>query len=76
VVRNVEFDILSFRKGNEFRYPEIAAMTHDILSILVSTVASESTFSVCGYVIDQYMSSLKPDIIESLVCTRDWLYRK
>jgi hypothetical protein len=25
-------------------------------------------------VIDQYMSSLKPDIVEALVCTRDWLY--
>jgi hypothetical protein len=25
-------------------------------------------------VIDQYMSSLKPDIVEALVCTRYWLY--
>ena len=33
------FDILSFWKGNEFRYPEVAVMAHDILSILISTVA-------------------------------------
>jgi hypothetical protein len=25
-------------------------------------------------VTDQYRSSLKPDIAEALVCTRDWLY--
>jgi hypothetical protein len=68
------FDILSFWKGNQFRYPEVAAMARDILSIPVSTVASESTFSVGGRVIDQYRSSLKPNIVEALICTRDWLY--
>jgi hypothetical protein len=25
-------------------------------------------------VIDQYKSSLKYDIVEALVCTKDWLY--
>jgi hypothetical protein len=72
--KNTTFDILSFWKGNEFRYPEVAAMARDVLSIHISTVASESTFSIGGRVIDQYRSSLKPDIVEALVCTRDWLY--
>jgi hypothetical protein len=49
-------------------------MARDILSIPVSTVASESTFSVGGRVIDQFRSSLKLDVVEALVCTRDWLY--
>jgi len=72
--KSTTFDILSFWKGNEFRYPEVAAMARDILSIPISTIASESTFSIGGCVIDQYRSSLKPDIVETLVCIRDWLY--
>jgi hypothetical protein len=72
--KNKTFDILSFWKGNEFHYPEVAAMARDVLSIPISTVALESTFSIGGRVIDQYRSSLKPDIVEALVCTRDWLY--
>ena len=44
------------------------------LSITVSTVALESTFSVGGRVIDQFRNALKPDVVEALVCTRDWLY--
>jgi hypothetical protein len=61
-------------KGNEFHYPKIAAMARDILSILISIIVSESTFSIGRCVIDQYRSSLKPDIVETLVCIRDWLY--
>jgi hypothetical protein len=70
--KNMTFYILSFWKGNESRYPEVSAMACDILSIPISTIASESTFSIGRHVIDQYRSSLKPDIIEALVCTRDW----
>ena len=34
VDRNAKLDILAFWKGNEFRYPELAAMACDVLSIL------------------------------------------
>ncbi|XP_062099771.1 zinc finger BED domain-containing protein RICESLEEPER 2-like [Humulus lupulus] len=71
---NVDCDILDYWKGNQFRYPELAAMARDVLSIPISIVASEAAFSVGGRVLDQYRSSLKPDIVESLICTRDWLF--
>jgi hypothetical protein len=71
-----KFDILSYWKVNEFCYPIVAAMARDILSIPISTVASESTFSVSGRVIHQYRSLLKPNFVEALVCTRDWLYEE
>ena len=71
---SVELDVLEFWKGNQFRYPELSCMARDILSIPISTVASESAFSVGGQVFDQYRSSLKPAVVEALVCTRDWLF--
>ncbi|KAL4603777.1 hypothetical protein ACB092_10G148000 [Castanea dentata] len=74
VDRNAKLDILAFWKGNEFRYPELSAMARDILSIHISTIASESTFSAGGQVIDQFRSALKLNVMEALVCTRDWLY--
>ena len=52
--RKIDLDILSFWKGNGFRYPIISSMARDILSIHISTVASESTFSVGGRVLDQF----------------------
>ncbi|KAK9996433.1 hypothetical protein SO802_021119 [Lithocarpus litseifolius] len=74
VDRNAKLDILAFWKGSEFQYPELVAMARDILSIPISTIASESTFSVGGQVIDQFRSALKPNVVDELVCTRDWLY--
>ena len=65
---------LHFWKGNEFWYPELATMAHDVLSITVSTVALESIFSVRGQVINQFRNALKPDVVEALVCSKDWLY--
>lgn len=71
--RNVKLDILAFWKSNQFRYPDLASMARDILSIPVSTVASEACFSIGGRVLDQYRSSLKPDIAEAIICLRDWI---
>ena len=69
-----EFDVLSFWKTNQYRYPELSAMARDVLAIPVSTVASESAFSCGGRVLDQYHSSLKADTAEALICSKDWLY--
>ena len=74
MARNVNLDILAFWKSNECRYPDLAAMARDILSIPVSTVASEASFSVGGRVLDQYRSTLKADTVEAIICLRDWLY--
>jgi len=39
----------------------------------VSTVASESTFSTGGRVLDPYCSSLSHQKVKALICTNDWL---
>ena len=49
-------------------------MARDVLTIPISTVASESSFSVGGQVLDQFRSSLKPETVESIVCSKDWIF--
>ncbi|XP_059650339.1 zinc finger BED domain-containing protein RICESLEEPER 2-like [Cornus florida] len=72
--RNANLDVLTYWKANQFRYPMLAQMARDILSIPITTVVFESAFSVGGRVLDQYRSALKPENVEALVCTRDWLF--
>nr|XP_017250905.1 PREDICTED: zinc finger BED domain-containing protein RICESLEEPER 2-like [Daucus carota subsp. sativus] len=44
----------------------------DILSIPMSTVASESTFSAGSRVIEPHCSCIKPETVEMLLCGADW----
>ena len=43
------------------------------MAIQVSTVASESAFSVAGRVVDPYRSCLDSEMVEALICTKDWV---
>ncbi|CAN0898810.1 Zinc finger BED domain-containing protein RICESLEEPER 2 [Linum grandiflorum] len=67
------FDVLGWWKGNEVKYSVLGAMAKDILVVPISTVASESCFSTGGRVLDDFRSSLTPQIIEALICAEVWL---
>lgn len=74
--RSIDIDILEFWNSNQFRFPNLALMARDILSIPISTVASESAFSTGARVLDQYRSCLGHAVVESLICTRDWRFNE
>ncbi|OAY78882.1 putative AC transposase, partial [Ananas comosus] len=66
-----KLDILAWWKTHESTYPVLSAMAHDLLTVQVSTVASESAFSVGGRILDDYRTRLKEDAVEVLVCLKD-----
>ncbi|KAK1366616.1 hypothetical protein POM88_042177 [Heracleum sosnowskyi] len=72
----LDVDVLDYWSTNQFRFPNLALMDRDVLTNPISTVASESAFSVGGRVLDQYRSCLAHNIVESLICTRDWKFNE
>ncbi|KAB2631994.1 zinc finger BED domain-containing protein RICESLEEPER 1-like [Pyrus ussuriensis x Pyrus communis] len=68
------FDVLNWWRVNGVsKYPILARVAREILAIPVSTIASESSFSTSGRIIDPYRSSLSPKMVEALICTQNWL---
>ncbi|XP_070662382.1 zinc finger BED domain-containing protein DAYSLEEPER-like [Malus domestica] len=69
--RRQDIDVLSWWQMERFHYPILSQLARDVLTILISTVASESAFSIRGKVLDQYRTLLLPDTVQALLCTRD-----
>uniref|UniRef100_A0A1J3ID04 Putative AC transposase n=1 Tax=Noccaea caerulescens TaxID=107243 RepID=A0A1J3ID04_NOCCA len=67
------FNVLHWWRRSASRYKTLSIMARDLMAIPVSTVASESAFSISGRVIDAFRSSLTPRTVETLICTQDWM---
>lgn len=68
-----DLNILQFWKRNGSRFPVLSAVARDLLCIPISTVPSESAFSLGKKMITSCRSSLSDTTIESLACYEDWL---
>jgi hypothetical protein len=64
------FDVLIWWKDHKREYPILSQIAHDVLVVQVSIVASESTFSAGGCVIEPYCTQLDPKMVEALICTK------
>ncbi|KAA8521407.1 hypothetical protein F0562_012101 [Nyssa sinensis] len=68
-----KFDIMEWWKANTLKFHILSKMARDILSIRITSVASESTFSAGGRVIDPYRTSLLLETVQVLLCGADWV---
>ncbi|EOY16179.1 T6D22.19-like protein [Theobroma cacao] len=69
-----DLNVLNYWKDNAKRFPDLSVMARDVLSISITTVASESAFSIGGHVLTKFRSSLHHENVEMLVCTKNWLH--
>ncbi|KAG2540024.1 hypothetical protein PVAP13_9NG518114 [Panicum virgatum] len=67
------FDILAWWKNQIDEYPILAKIARDLLAVQVSTVASEYAFSAGGRVVDPFRSRLDPEMVQALICMKDWV---
>ena len=67
-----EIDILQWWKQHEKDFPVLSKFARDVLTIPVSTISSESAFSLSGRILDNRRMSLTPEMVEALTCLKDW----
>lgn len=72
-VPHEKFDILIYWKDQSITFPCLSKMAKDILAIPITSVASESSFSVGSRIFNKWRSRLIPKHVEPLVTTKNWL---
>ncbi|KAE8728421.1 hypothetical protein F3Y22_tig00004457pilonHSYRG00061 [Hibiscus syriacus] len=74
ISRTSDFDILTWWKTIGPQFPILQAIARDIYAIPVSTVASESTFSNGGRLVNAQRNRLHHSTVEALACCQNWLW--
>ncbi|KAL5179298.1 putative AC transposase [Glycine soja] len=74
LLRSSDFDILMWWKLNKLKYPTLQAIARDVLAIPISTVASESAFSIGGQILTPHRSRLHYTTLKALMCSKSWLW--
>ena len=68
----VSLDVLKRWKDNQVEFSILSVFARDILSVPVSTISSESAFSLSGWILDNRRMSLNPEMVECLTCLKHW----
>ena len=66
------FDLLKWWHEHKLTYPVLSIMAKDILTVPVSTISLESTFSMTDRIIEEQRMRLNVETVEWLTCIKDW----
>jgi uncharacterized membrane protein YgcG len=66
------FDILLWWSDHKQSYPILSIMARDIMAVPVSTMSSESCFSLTGRILEERRRRLLLEHVEMLTCIKDW----
>jgi hypothetical protein len=67
-----DFDLMQWWHEHKLTYPVLSVLAKDIFTVPVSTISSESTFSMTGRIIEERRRRLNPETVEALTCIKDW----
>ena len=67
-----DFNILQWWQMRQVRFLILSCLARDVLTIPTSIVSSESAFSTVGRILEERMTFLTSDMVEVLICLRDW----
>jgi hypothetical protein len=71
-----DFDLLLWWRDHKLTFSVLSIMARDIMFVPVSTVSSESCFSLTGRIIEERRRCLLPAHVEMLACIKDWELRE
>jgi hypothetical protein len=67
-----DFNILTWWHEHKPTYPIMSILAKDVMSVPVSTVSSESCFTLTSRMIEERRRRLLPATVEILTCIKDW----
>ena len=67
-----DFNILNWWHEHNHTYPILSILARDVLTVPVSTISSESAFSLTGRIIEERRRRLAPDMVQALALIKDW----
>jgi hypothetical protein len=68
----LDFNILSWWQCHNQTYPILSILARDIMSVLVFTISSESSFSLASRVLEERRRWLTTDMVEVPSCIKDY----
>ncbi|CAJ2676966.1 unnamed protein product [Trifolium pratense] len=69
-----DMDVLQWWKSNNSRFPDLSILACDLLSVPITTVASDFEFCMGSRVFNKYKDRMLPMNVETRMCTRSWLF--